>query len=71
MRKKPLRSHVGALAMLPRRQRKDRIQRLKKPESAEVVHGIRKSSMLLLLRTKAENKLVRGRICTTTWATDG
>ena len=52
MRKKPLRSHIGALAMFPRRvpwQRKGRIQRLKQPESAEVVHGIRKSSMLLLI----------------------
>ena len=67
--------------MFPRRvpcQRKGRIQRLKQVESAEVTHGIRNSltllllrTMLLLLRTKAENKLVRGPIGITTWATDG
>ena len=74
IRKTPLPSHVGAIAMFSRRvpwQRKGRIQRLKQPESAEVVHGTRKNSMLLLLRTKAENKLFRGPIGTTTWAIDG
>ena len=63
MRTKLLRSHVGSLATFPRRvprQRKGSIQRLKQPESAEGVHGIKKSSMLLLLWMKAENKLVIG-----------
>ena len=60
---KPLHSHIGALAMFSRRvhwQRKGKIQRLKQPESADIVYGIRNSTMLLLLWMKVENKLVRG-----------